>query len=757
MAFAGQTAGFAARVCWAALVTIGWSHSAVAQDVNAPAASQAAHSTTLPASATAPAPLPSAGSERLRELAALIEGPNPPPARRTGARELLRTDAPEAPARIVAILVASNNRPAKVAVALALADLPDKLRPDFEAPLLKLLGDADVEVRRSAAAALAASGSENVLTNLALLAGDPQTAIPARLAAIEALGQIPGRAALQALVAAALSDQPEVAPAALRGLEEQSGQSFANVQEVADWWSTASTLEPLQWYQQQLVQSLRRLRGARDHQAELEARLAGMLREEYFRVPAAERPARLLSLLSDPLTAVRLLGLELMRSQVAEGVAPTAELAARLRELVADEVPTVRAAAIRSMTLLRDVGDLSLMLARLQTEPWPEPRAALIRGVGYLGGPEQLDALIALAADNDLAAAAESVSALTRICERGQLDDAAWAKVVGALEAYGSRSPPALLREQFMRDLARTRALQVGRFFLDALGETSQPAVRQAAASGLAALLDPKPRSPGAGDLATSLSPAEVLEWLSKLLTDEDPAVRKIVAGAFGTVAAAPPLGGALVDRLSPSREPDAEVRLALWNAVLRHARERSASELEALLERLPPDMADRPARRVELARLLVSLVQRPDVEPRTQSAALQRLGRLRVEADEASGGLTDLRLALKIAHGAGGSADDRLLELAADILETAMRHDLYDEDTATFLRDYAEPAALAAADAWLRRVSDALQAGQPGWSARLERLKRWPPASFPQALAEQLDQLLELARARAAALPPAG
>jgi hypothetical protein len=64
--------------------------------------------------------------QRFNDLLILIEGQNSPQARRAGARELLRQGWPETVPQLSAIL-RGPDRPAKIAVARALSDLPTQI------------------------------------------------------------------------------------------------------------------------------------------------------------------------------------------------------------------------------------------------------------------------------------------------------------------------------------------------------------------------------------------------------------------------------------------------------------------------------------------------------------------------------------------------------------------------------------------------------------------------------------------------------
>ena len=140
--------------------------------------------------ATAPATAPAtriADHKRLEDFLMLIQGPNLPlAARRTGARELLRLGWPETVNRLAGVL-ASENKPARLAVALALADVPDPHDAYIE-PLISMLADPDADLRHAAAAALAGYRDSGVSARLRDMMLDVSPAV-LRLAAVE-LGAI---------------------------------------------------------------------------------------------------------------------------------------------------------------------------------------------------------------------------------------------------------------------------------------------------------------------------------------------------------------------------------------------------------------------------------------------------------------------------------------------------------------------------------------------------------------------------------------
>ncbi len=141
----------------------------------------------MPADSSAPS-----NQERLENLLNLIQGQATPEVRQTIARELLLQDWPETPPRLAALL-AGPNTPAKIAVAGALADLPQCLSPVYVDALMGMLADAEPGVRQAAAGALAAYANDGVAARLRALAFDASQPRPARLAALSALGMMSWR------------------------------------------------------------------------------------------------------------------------------------------------------------------------------------------------------------------------------------------------------------------------------------------------------------------------------------------------------------------------------------------------------------------------------------------------------------------------------------------------------------------------------------------------------------------------------------
>ncbi len=117
--------------------------------------------------------------ERLNDYIGTIEGQNTAEVRRFAARELLLQGWVETPPRIASIL-AGPNAAAKVAVATALADLPDRLERAYVEPLIGMLADADVAVREAGANALATYPPDQIISRLKVIVLNPSQPRPAR-------------------------------------------------------------------------------------------------------------------------------------------------------------------------------------------------------------------------------------------------------------------------------------------------------------------------------------------------------------------------------------------------------------------------------------------------------------------------------------------------------------------------------------------------------------------------------------------------
>ncbi|MFN0135334.1 MAG: HEAT repeat domain-containing protein [Phycisphaerae bacterium] len=587
----------------ATAVAIAICPSALAQNASAPATAPAP--TTQ--AATAPSIRPAEEQQRILDLIALIEGQNTPAARRTGARELLRANWSETRARLTHILT-SGARPARVAVAQALADLPQNFDPAYIEPLLAMLGDSDADCRSNAILALTAARLEVVIERLAALATDAGAAQTARLAAVEALGKHTKLEAIAAL-ASLLSpiDGPYAAPA-LAAIEHATAFDFDSAADAQDWWSQYRDVPVDQWQQLQIDRLVRQSAASQQRVRELEQRLTAALREAMLRTPESERGALLNSYLSDPSDVVRLSGLELVQAQLTEGRTLTPETIDLLRATLKAPERSVRGAAVRAVASLRDPADAERFQQMLGGERDADVRLAIIYGLGYVGASETVASLLGLLTDPGAAIAAEAIVAVGRLAERNVLDAAARDAVATALLDHFQQTPreEANGRERVIRAMTRLADPRFGQIFIDSADAREPATVRGAALRGIASLADPKRAETTRNALpttATSTAPSEraLVDAIVPAAGDADLNVRRVAVDALAQVGTSDAHLQVLLTRLATTSEVDEGIRASAWRGVQRIAAAASPREIDAIVERLPDSGTLRQQRTLEL------------------------------------------------------------------------------------------------------------------------------------------------------------
>lgn len=701
-----------------------------------------------------------ADQQRLNDLLALIEGPNSPQVRQTGARELLRQGWPEAVKRLAALLGGSNPA-AKIAVAAALADLPQYLHSTYLDPLLTMLGDAELDVRRAAITALSAHRNGEVIPRLQALLLDAKQPLPARLAAVETLGLMTQQEAIAALTKALADPDSPLAGPALAALEQASGMNFnQDAAKAREWGQASASLPPTEWQQRQIERLVAQCRETAGLLTTTEARLGKALRDCYLRTPEQERAALLQSYLTDPLRVARLLALDLVQAYVTERKPLPPEALPRVRDLLADPEPAVRAAAARTVAAFREPADGERFLQRLAAESQPDVRQALVNGLGYVGALPATESLLRLLerAESE-ALAAETITALGRLAERNVLDAAAREAVTTVLLAkfQQTRREQGALRERLLRAMGRLQDARCGAAFVEALDAAESPAARQAAIRGVAALGDAR--------LAETLLPA---------LSDADVVLRKAAVEAFAQLAASDAHLQALWGRLAASQEPDETVRQSAWRGVVRLLTGRPAGEIESWIARLPEEG---PAK----AQYALELLQLIEKNLASQSDARGELGRIRGAAAAQYAQLEQMDKALETYHKAledlHAVRSPHCPRVGLDLLRLALLTDRYDESIATLLFKTAALNGKAVWDTLRGEIESRLAAAraatlQPPASAAayngpdgangnretplkgLERtisllaaLQAHPPARWPPDVAESITQTLRQAR----------
>ncbi len=688
-----------------------------------PPAAEASQPSTAPAEADA---------QRFEDFVALIKGPNlPVAARRTGARELLRQNWPQTPARLVDILSGENPQ-ARIAVALALADLPEFLAEGYIDPLMTMLGNADGEVRQAAALALAGYPDNGVIPRLRDMVMDDSQAPALRMAAIEALGMMSKRPAVAALVEALTRDEAAISSAALGALERATAMSFGgDAGRAQSWWEQARHGDLPAWQQGQIERLVRQSRELGRQLREMETRLVEAFRAEYIRTPDGERGPLLDAYLKDNATLVRLLGLELVQRQLGEGRPLPAEAAGRiqaqLRVLLNDAEPAVRLAAVQTVARLRDPEDAARFCARLALERSADVRRALVNGLGYIGDATVVDTLMGIVRTDEGTCRTEAVAALGRLAERRVLAPEQRNAVAQELLTAFKGTTPAetVLRERALWAMIMVGDARFGGAYLAALSEDEAPLVRQTAVRGIAALEDSANN-----------------DTLVRLTRDADGAVRRTAVQALAERAGTDEHVAALWERLAAAQESDQTIRQLAWRGAVRVLSGRSVAEVEQWLNRLPAgdDLREERTREL-LGALETSLAKVP--------GALTDLGHVwvRIARQRAAAGEMDAAIA---AYCAGlrdlrGGQAEACQPVALELLSFALAQGRYGEPVATLLANGNPP--LDAPAMWVGLKAQLEELFAQGQAVKvvqmLQALRALPPATWSPEILADVNELL--------------
>ncbi len=704
-------------------------------------AAWAAQPAELPASQPA-ATMSAADPQRVEDLVTLIEGANLPlNVRRTGARELLRLNWPQAPERLSGILGGSNEA-AKTAVALALGDVPEQLHEAYIQPLIEMLADPDAEIRQAAAAALAGYRDGGVIDRLRTIMLDDTEALPRRLAVIEALGTMSKRPAVAALMEAVeRGDSPLLVPA-LESLERITALSFGGeAARALSWWQRTRD-EPLpEWQQDQIERLVQKSRDLGRRARGLEERLVEAYRLDYTRTPETERGAVLQRYLRDEAALVRLLGLELVQRQLGEGKPLPADTGGPLRdivrELLTDADPAVRAAAVQAVARFREPADAGRFERLLSAERHLGVRRALVNALGYVGGNDAVPVLLSLSADADEPAVAEAIGALGRLAERGALGGASQQPVSDALLQVFQRttSNDAALRERTLWAMSQVKDPRFGDVFAAALAESEATTVRQAAIRGLAAL------------------GAQRLEPLVPLTRDTDVPVRRTAVEVLSEAGANDEHLAALWERMPPTQEPDATIRQIAWQGAVRLLSRRSIAEIEQWLGRLPESLGDRDER----IRELLDVVEVASAKVPEALGELGRLwARLAVQRDTQGRTAPAIFAYMAALRNLRAAQASETTDVALALLRCALFQGRYDETVAAVLANGTPPLDGAAVWSSLQRDLEQRCTREQATTLvpMLDSLLQHPPTTLAPATQKDIRDLLERARALRGSAP---
>jgi len=693
--------------------------------------------------------------QRFNDLIAIIEGQNSPQARRTGARELLLLYWPETLPRFVAILN-SPNYAAKIAISQALSDHPAAVTTEYILPLIEMLRDTDIEVRKAASGALASGAVERVLPRLQTLVGSADQHLTARLAAIETLGMMTQREAAAVLMKTLQDPNVEIAEAALNTLEQTTAQDFHGDAEAARaWWTSVQNTPATQWRRMQIRRLIRENQAREATCNNLELRLTAALRDIYSRSAEAQRPALIASYLADASPAVRQLGLTLAQAMVAEGKTLSEETIARTRGLLTAIEPEVRAAATGAVVALRDPADAERFRQLLPHECHRIVRGALVNGLGHVGDGDSVTPLLEILLSSDSTIKNEAVTALGRLAERGVLQAPSRKQVSSSLLTHIENMPreQSSLRERLLWALSRTGDPRSGGVFVACLDTAEAGAVRLAAVRGIAVLADPRtvkinghPASTQSAPQKPILTVKQLLDALLGVIADPDLGVRRAAVETIAQFAIGDEHIDALWSRLSQEQEPEESIRLTAWRGLIPLVAARPFDEISRRLALLPGDDASR-------RRYAIELLQAAEKRLAAVADARGELGclRARLAAEyEASEQLEPaISTYLAALDDLRAAASDDIPRVALELLRLTLMTNRYDAQIAAAFAAGDPPLDGQALWAGIRdEIKQRLNPdGIDQAAAMLAAFKTNPPASMPADLNDDLEQLLQQAR----------
>ncbi|HZY84078.1 MAG TPA: HEAT repeat domain-containing protein, partial [Gemmataceae bacterium] len=399
---------------------------------------------------------------------------------------LVQSAAPGAEAAIRAGLKAPQDADTFLALAGAVRLCRDGR---FTAELLAALSVSRPTVRQAAAEALAVLADADLVRRLAAVAADEAADLAARQAALWALGRCGRKQAAPVLLDQLAGAHEALRRAAAAALADLSGQDYGvDAARWRAWWGRHKGLSAERWLELRLAFQTSRAQRLEGDLARARTQVLRLEQQFYSRLPAAERPAHILSLLNQDDPAVRVLAvtwaLELL---------PAADesrqrlLAQALLRLSSDPTPEVQRAAVLGLGLVHDPAAAE-RLGSLLERGRPSVRAAAVR------------ALARQARGGDAEAAARQKAVVPAL--QKALADTSLEVVVEAAEALGELGAP-----------------EAGPVLKCLLEHTSEP-VRQAAAQALERVAD-----------------ANLLDALLGALDDPSATVRFSLVGALAHAA----------------------------------------------------------------------------------------------------------------------------------------------------------------------------------------------------------------------------
>lgn len=545
-----------------------------------------------PGAVLAQADAPDAG--RLEQIRTCREGILDPQARAEDRRRwvqlLFSYDSPDADALVIELLKTSARPEVQRTVCSEMTSRgridTARLRPVFVDPLILLLQGASDELRTAAAKALAEFQDVEIAARLGKIVSNSNVAMPARLAAVQALSvNTHRREVVEQLVSMLDLNVPEVSERVVAALEPIAPPGMASdPAKWREWWSQKKVLGQEAWLAEHVRvyrDRLRRLTGdlaalqtERDReQTATYSRVRDFQREILRGLSPEQREVKLVEWVVDPLPPVKLAALSIVKSRIAdEGKRPEGDLLAALLLLLRHDLPAMRRESLQILQNLRDPAVVGEVLDQLARETDPAIRLALLEALGKLADPSAVPALVGELSrqDADLSAVREAANSLGQIAVRspGNADFVAAAEPLR--NRYHEVSPNQLaVRAALLTAMAGVADDSFAKDFTEALA-SDDPVILQPAVRGLRALQN-----------------NSKLDRVRELSSHADPHVRLAAIETISALGSGDADLEALQARLAPSSESNELVRSAAWEGWQSFVAERPVAERVRAAEKL--------------------------------------------------------------------------------------------------------------------------------------------------------------------------
>lgn len=636
------------------------------------------------------------------------------------ARALLLSTSRESDQILLGALASDQPSVVRRAVAIAVCQLRHE-SPAFVPvhalidPLFAAINDKNKPVRDAAAMALASYDQDAVLARLIKVAGG-KGAIPARLAAIRALGWSVRKSSADALVKLLRNKDAILRAAAIRSLIELTHHTEfgTDVTEWLAWWAAHENKSERLW-ERDLLRRKRWQAQQLAHRTKLLAKaLDQTISAHYMLLAPAEQIKVIGNYLSQDLAALNVAGARLVRRYVLSGGKVPQKVVQRLLLLINHREAEVRAAAV---TALPDTGNGELaaaVLGRLAREATARVRIAIAKSLGRWAEPRAVKPLLGLLKDDQQTVVIAAVNALGTIATAHRAESLIALDPLHTLAKSAPAGGNGRLWEATILTLGKIADKKSVPVLMTAMKSTSAR-TRLTAVVGLGRIAD-----------------ASVATELAGHLDDADTGVREQVIGVLAALG-------------SPSQLPELEKRAADANTPaatktkLLDAMRQILLRQEKLLAAAPATDALVGVRR-HLAQTLVKLGNLSEALSLYAKCAEQLKGKPKPLAD-----LQRERLWVLLAADQAEAFAVLLADVFAGALaaqKTAMR-----EKLETSLKQRLESGTLKSTLAVLEQIASKVPAadyGKEGFAAQLAELQRQTASKIAAADRKRLTGTIE-------------